>query len=86
MISDSIEIQNYIKNKYNKDSVHIPYGANVFKQPEQKVLETYGLKRYQYNMLIARLEPENSIEIILDGMVTSKISTQFLVIGNYQTK
>ena len=86
LISDSVGIQDYIKNKYHKESVYIPYGANVFKKPERKVLDTYGLKRYQYNILIARLEPENSIEIILDGMVSSKIPTTFLVIGNHQTK
>jgi len=37
-------------------------------------------------MLIARLEPENSIELILDGVVTSKKKSIFLVIGNHKTK
>jgi glycosyltransferase involved in cell wall biosynthesis len=37
-------------------------------------------------MLIARLEPENNIETVLDGVVKSNLSRPFLVIGNYDTK
>jgi glycosyltransferase involved in cell wall biosynthesis len=36
--------------------------------------------------LIARLEPENSIEIILDGVIKSGNKDTFLVIGNQNTK
>jgi hypothetical protein len=34
-------------------------------------------------MLIARIEPENNVETILDGVVLSKSKTPFLVIGDY---
>jgi glycosyltransferase involved in cell wall biosynthesis len=37
-------------------------------------------------MLIARLEPENSIEIILDGVVQTNDTVPFLVIGKHKTK
>jgi len=37
-------------------------------------------------MIIARLEPENNIETILDGVVLSKDTTPMLVIGNHNTK
>ena len=36
-------------------------------------------------MLIARLEPENSIEIILDGVTQSNSTNRFLVVGNHET-
>ena len=36
-------------------------------------------------MLIARLEPENSVEEILDGFATSTVNRDFLVIGNTKT-
>jgi len=86
LISDSIGIQKYIKEKYNKNSVYIPYGSHLFINPEEKILDTYKVKAFNYNMLIARLEPENSIEIILDGVVLSKTQAPFLVIGNHDTK
>ena len=38
-----------------------------------------------YNLIIARLEPENNIETILDGIVFSYEKMPFLVIGNHNT-
>jgi len=86
LISDSIGIQKYINQKYNANSTYIPYGADFFDNPNERKLDDYSLSKYQYNMLVARLEPENSIEIILDGMVKSNTSKSFLVIGKHQTK
>ena len=37
-------------------------------------------------MLIARLEPENSIEVILDGVAIANGDKPFLVIGKHETK
>jgi glycosyltransferase involved in cell wall biosynthesis len=82
LISDSVEIQKYIKNKYNKTSTYIPYGAEVFDNPDATVLDEFDLKINQYDMLIARFEPENSIEVILDGVVKANNGRTFLVIGN----
>ena len=50
------------------------------------VIKKYNLEPYKYDMLIARLEPENSIEIILDGVADANLSRPFLVIGNHETK
>jgi Domain of unknown function (DUF1972)/Glycosyl transferases group 1 len=84
LISDSIGIQEYIKDKYGLPSTYIPYGANIVAKIEEDVIVEYGLKPFSYNMLIARMEPENNIEIILDGVVLSNKKTPFLVIGNYK--
>jgi glycosyltransferase involved in cell wall biosynthesis len=85
LISDSVGIQDYLKQKYNADSAFIAYGATLFEQPEESVLKNYNLSPYQYDMLIARLEPENSIEIILDGVVKTNLNRPFLVIGKHET-
>jgi glycosyltransferase involved in cell wall biosynthesis len=86
LISDSIGIQNYLKNKYEVASSFIPYGADVFTNPQLDVIKDYGLNEYRYDLLIARLEPENSIEIILDGVVNANTQRPFLVIGKHETK
>jgi len=85
-ISDSIGIQEYLNQKYKLNSVYIPYGAFVFENPDDKDLVVYQVKPYQYDMLIARLEPENNIETILDGVVKADVKRPFLVIGKHQTK
>jgi glycosyltransferase involved in cell wall biosynthesis len=86
LIADSIGIQNYLKEKYNKESTYIPYGAEIFTSADKAVLAEYQLKPNAYDMLIARLEPENSIEIILDGVVLADNHRPFLVVGKHQTK
>lgn len=86
LVSDSIGIQNYIFDKYQKNSTYIAYGAHQFLNTDISVLNTYGVKPYAYNMILARLEPENNIETILDGIVLSQTSTPILVIGNHNTK
>lgn len=85
LISDSIGIQNYIKENYKADSTYIAYGATLFENNTEEVLTSYNLEAYNYDMLIARLEPENSIEIILDGIAKANLSRPFLIIGNHET-
>jgi glycosyltransferase involved in cell wall biosynthesis len=85
LIADSVGIQKYLQEKYNVVSAYIAYGANLFEEPETSVLEQYGVLPMEYSLLIARLEPENSIETILKGVCAAS-SHHFLVIGNHNTR
>lgn len=85
LIADSIGIQSYLYKTYHIDSVFIPYGATVFENPDHAILNKFKLDAYKYNMLIARLEPENSIEIILEGVTNADTSFPMLIIGNYKS-
>ena len=85
LIADSVGIQKHIRDTYQKESLYIPYGANLFTDPNISFLRGYDIEPYKFNMLIARLEPENSIEIILDGVILANNKQTFLVIGNHHT-
>lgn len=85
LISDSIGIQNYLLDTYGKKSTYIAYGAIKFTSPNEQILSAYNIQAENYDMLIARLEPENSIEIILDGVVSANLDRPFLVIGKHNT-
>lgn len=86
LIADSVVIQTYLNCKYNADSHFLAYGADIFNNPQENVLKEYQLFPYSYGVLIARLEPENSIEIILQGVSRASTKCTFLVIGNDNTK
>lgn len=86
LISDSIGIQKYISDKYNAESQYIAYGAHNFDSPDVSILQKYEVDKNQYNMILARFEPENNIEMVLDGTVLSANKTPVLVIGNHNTK
>ena len=85
LISDSIGIQTYLKHKYQKESTYIAYGADIFDNPNPSILKDYKLEKERYSLLIARFEPENNLEMILDGVSKSTNEDPFLVIGKHET-
>jgi hypothetical protein len=85
LIADSIGIQTYLKDKYQVDSTFIPYGAEEFTNPDQSVLENYNLQPKKYCLLIARMEPENNIEMIIRGFEKQDKET-LIIVGNTNTQ
>lgn len=86
LVADNPNIREYILKKYGRESHFIPYGAELFNSPQDGVLENYGLEKNDYYALVARLEPENSVETIIDGYILSKAPEPFVVIGSNSTK
>jgi len=86
LVSDSLGIQTFLKKRYKKDSTYIAYGAHPFTNPDEAILEQYHVQKENFNMIMARFEPENNLQMVLDGVVKSKDETPILVIGNHNTK
>lgn len=86
LISDNIGIQDYLKEKFGKNSYYIPYGADPIDSFDQRHLSEYLVAAKQYFMLVARFEPENNIETILMGHKNSSSNLPILAVGNNQTK
>lgn len=81
LVADSVGIQQYLKEEYNKESHFIAYGAEIFDKPDERVLAGYQVTPYSYDMLIARMEPENNIETIIKGHLASNTKKPLLVVG-----
>ena len=81
LVADSKGIQTYLATAYHKESEYIPYGTTIFNSPKSEAIHSFNVSMYNYNMLIARMEPENNIETILDGVRQSSSDQPFLVIG-----
>ena len=86
LISDSIGIQKFLLEKYNKESTYIAYGAHPFSSPDESVLTSYNVTKGNYNMVMARFEPENNIDMVLEGVAVCEDQMTILVIGNHNTK
>lgn len=70
LVADSLAIKKYIKGKYQTESVYIPYGAYYINQPPNvAILDDFGIAPFEYNLMVARLEPENNIEMIINGTI-----------------
>lgn len=86
LVSDSIGIQNFLDTKYQKSSTYIAYGAYPFDNPDESILKNYGVTKEQYNMIMARFEPENNLDMVLEGVALNEDKTPILVIGKHETK
>ncbi|RKR83534.1 glycosyltransferase involved in cell wall biosynthesis [Mucilaginibacter gracilis] len=81
-ISDSVAIKSYLGEKYAIDSEYIPYGADLLAEEEREENQLNANVNPDYFLLMARMEPENNIETILDGFNSSNSSKNFKVIGD----
>jgi glycosyltransferase involved in cell wall biosynthesis len=82
LISDNIGIQQYYKETFNQDSFFLPYGATLVETFEEDHIKKFDLKPASYFLAIARLEPENNLELILDGYLLSRQEHSLCIIGN----
>lgn len=86
LIADSPAIADYLKEKYQEQAVYIAYGAELFHNPDENKLTGMMLQPYSYGLLIARFEPENNIEMVVEGFLQQTKIQQLVLIGNHQNK
>lgn len=81
-ISDSMVIRSYLAEKYAINSQYIPYGADLLTPIEREQMEFKDALSEDYFLLMARMEPENNIEAILEGFNSSNSPRKFKVLGD----
>jgi len=81
-VSDSIVIKQYLARKYDINSRYIPYGADMITPIEREQITPAEAAKEDYFLLMARMEPENNIETILDGYNLSNSVKPFKVLGD----
>lgn len=87
LIADSLGIQTFLRKTYKKESTYIAYGAHPFNSPNSEILKEYNVEVEKFNMIMARFEPENNLDMVLEGVaLNQEDKTPILVIGNHNTK
>ncbi len=88
IICDALGIQEYINKKYPKLSSKtevIAYGfdeVNIEGIDETKVLESYGLKKDDYLLMVGRCVPENNYEMVINAYMRSVTDKKLVIISN----
>ncbi len=82
LIADSIGIRDYIRDEFGRESIYIPYGAHIPTAFDPAIPGRYGLDPNRYDLLMARMEPENNIEMIIRGWMDSGKARPLVLIGN----
>lgn len=87
LIADNMGIHDYYKEKYRRDSKFLAYGADIHTDFNADTLSEYDVTADNYYILVARLEPENNIEMAIQGYLKSKENGKkpLLIIGNTTT-
>jgi len=82
LIADSKAVASYIKDRYHKRSEYIPYGAERLHQQDDSHLNKYGISPFTYSLLLARMEPENNVETVIRGYISSSRKDPLLIVSN----
>jgi len=84
-IADNERIRDYLRKTYKIDSTCIAYGSNVVESFNEEKIAEFNVKKNSYSLIIARLEAENNIEMILEGYVDSNLEEPILIVGKVNT-
>jgi glycosyltransferase involved in cell wall biosynthesis len=68
------------------DAIFIPYGADPFEKGTEETISAHDLEKYQYYLAIARMEPENNLETIIEGYLQSGVQDPLIIVGNANNK
>ncbi len=84
VIVDSKTIGFYYKENYRIKTAYIPNGGGCNRDVEpvdSSVLKNFGLERGEYYLFIARLTPDNSIDLIVEAFGKSNSRKKLVVVG-----
>jgi glycosyltransferase involved in cell wall biosynthesis len=68
LICDSLAIGAIWATIFGRDSTFIPYGAPVLSDVGRNKLDIIGLQSHTYLLVVARLAPENNVDLTLDAL------------------
>ena len=81
---DNKVIKDYVLQRYKLNAVFIPYGGDHTKAEKStnELSATYKFLCGKYAFKVARIEPENNIEMILSAF--ARLSLSIVIVGNWQ--
>lgn len=87
LIADNMGIHDYYKEKYGKESKFLAYGADIHDDYDESLLKEFKLTAHNYYLLVARIEPENNLEMAIQGYLASKENGKrpLIIVGKTNT-
>jgi glycosyltransferase involved in cell wall biosynthesis len=81
LIADADGIRDYYRTEFDADTQLISYGAPRIGKDSDRLAEV-GLAAGEYYLVVARFEPENHVDLIVDGYVRSGATKPLVVVGS----
>jgi glycosyltransferase involved in cell wall biosynthesis len=82
LIADSTGILEYLEAHYTTPVRFISYGAGIPASFDQAILRGFGVEPFLFDLLIARMEPENNIEMAVEAKILENSTIPLLIFSN----
>ncbi|MGI8760330.1 MAG: DUF1972 domain-containing protein [Jatrophihabitantaceae bacterium] len=82
LIADAQGIADYYDLEFGAATELISYGAPIVTDERQDKLAGAGLRPRGYHLVVARFEPENHVDVIVDGYRRSNAELPLVVVGS----
>jgi len=82
IVSDAEVIRKYYLEIYKKESIMIPYGANIEKINTKEILDKFRIKPQEYILYVSRLEPENNAHIVIKSFKNVNTNKKLIIVGD----
>jgi glycosyltransferase involved in cell wall biosynthesis len=82
VVSDADKIREYYLQRYGKDSVFIPYGAETGKMESTDTVRALGLTLGRYVLYVSRMEPENNALMVRQAFEKVKTDFKLALVGD----
>jgi glycosyltransferase involved in cell wall biosynthesis len=82
LVADSQAIADIWQEKFEVKSRFIPYGGTVTVEHSDQRIAALGLEPERYVLAVARLIPENNIDLLLDANERGQIQAQVVIVGS----
>ncbi|MGH8961447.1 MAG: DUF1972 domain-containing protein [Jatrophihabitantaceae bacterium] len=82
LIADARGIADYYAFEFGADTELIAYGAPIVTDDRPGLLAEVGVEPQQYHLVVARFEPENHVDVIVDGYRRSNAKHPLIVVGS----
>ena len=82
LIADAQGIADYYDDEFGMPTELISYGTNILRNTPSDKIEELGLVPGQYHLAVARFEPENHVDVIVDGYARSGATLPLVVVGS----
>ncbi len=81
LIADAQGIADYYENEFGAPTDLIAYGAPILKDAGADKLDELNVQSGKYHLVVARFEPENHVDVIVDGYRQSCAELPLVVVG-----
>lgn len=82
LIADATGIQDYYRQEFGTPTELISYGAPIVGDRRPEALAGLGLHEQGYHLVVARFEPENHVDMVVEGYVASGATRPLVVVGS----